>query len=127
MLGTPMWRAAGDLIDSRTTWAAAEIEIRSRSSLRALTRIGFQKRSIAFGVWPCWLHQSRNERPVVGCDVRVSAARAREITSLSFTERNGKRKNDGAVCRGAGSGEACITLVRPPGSMKVISSNQRIL
>ncbi len=45
-----MWRAVGDFIDSRTTWAAAEIEIRSRSSLSALTRIGFQKRSIAFSV-----------------------------------------------------------------------------
>ena len=47
---------------------------------------------------------------------------AREITSLSLAVRNGKRRNDGAVCSGAGSGEACITLVRPPGSMKVISS-----
>ena len=34
---------------------------------------------------------------------------------------------DGGVGTGAGSGEARITLVRPPGSMKVISSYQRIL
>src|SRR5580693_8995450 len=116
MLGTPMWRADGDFIDSRTTCAAAEMEIRSRSSLRALTRIGFQRRSIALLVWPCWLHQSRNERPVSGCEVNVSAGRGRESTSLSLAERKGKPNKEGAVCGGAGSGAARITLVRPPGS-----------
>src|ERR1700723_3265848 len=115
MLGTPMWRAAGDFIDSRTTWAAAEIEIRSRSSLRALTRIGFQKRSIALLVWLCWRHHSRKDWPVSGCFARASAAMAREITSLSLAERNGNPRNEGVVCSGAGSGEALITLVRPPG------------
>jgi hypothetical protein len=48
------------------------------------------------------------------------------MANLSAALKNEKRRNDGAVCSGAGSGEDFITEVRPPGSMKVIWSYQRI-
>jgi len=44
---TKVRRAAGDFIDSRTTCAAAETEMRSRSSLSALIRMGCQNRAVA--------------------------------------------------------------------------------
>src|SRR5437763_375939 len=101
--------------------------MRSRSSLSALTRTVFQKRSIAAFVWPCRRSQSKNDSPVsFGAD-GIIAAIARAIDSLSTSERQLARKKDGAVCIGAGSAEEPITEVLPPGSRKLRRSHQRIL
>src|ERR1700730_17664040 len=102
------------------------METRSRSSLSALTKIGFQKRSIARGVCPYRSSQCAKDCPVSRCVVSVSGSSARAIASLSAAFKNGKRRNEGTVCNGAGNGDVCITDARPPGSTNVIWWYQRI-
>src|SRR5579862_6466406 len=102
------------------------MEMRSSSSLRALIRIGRQKRSTAFLVWPCESNHCWNDCPVSRCWVSVKGTRARAMEILSAEVRNENPKNDGAVWSGAGREDDFIFEVRPPGSMNVISSYQRI-
>src|SRR5581483_4116790 len=97
------------------------------SSFSALTRIVFQKRSIARSVCAWRFSQARKGSEDSFGIMGAKAAMAPPIASLSCRFRQGAFRNEVAVCKGAGSDDEEITDARPPGSRKVSASYQRIL
>jgi hypothetical protein len=93
------------------------MEMRSRSSLRALARMGFQKRRMAPGVWWWRWAQAAKDSCVSEGMRRRKWERARAMESLSAQENAAARRKAGRVWRGAGSGDGARVVRRPPGSM----------
>ena len=127
-MGTPILPASADFKNaSRKTMQAYFTEVLSSSSFKLLISTGAQKWSIALCVCPLRRSHAKKSSLLSSGTPLTSPSNARAIASLSPSESSLNCRNEIVECSGAGSHEGSMQLERPPGSINVIRSYQRIL